>query len=60
MSLPWMTLAKQVPLWAGRAKEIWGKLVLSSLAEDVDQIFFSNLSESEKRFLMASVFFPVS
>lgn len=27
-----------------------GELVLSSLAEDVDQIFFSNLSESEEFF----------
>lgn len=60
MSLPWTALAKSVLLRAGRMKEILGQLVLSSLAKDVDQIFFSNLSKSEMSFLMASAFFPVS
>lgn len=47
MSLLWITLAKQVPLWVGSVKEVLGQLGLSSLAKDLDQIFFSNLSESE-------------
>lgn len=41
-------------------KEILGQLVLSSVAKDVDQIFFSNLSELEMSFLMASALFSVS
>lgn len=60
MSLLWTTFAKQVPVWPGSVKEVLGQLGLSSLAKDVDQTFFSNLSESEMSFLMASAFFPVS